>query len=89
MRQSLACWCQGNLISISPASQGVLSVVYCAYEPVHSVDEFLPLPFIASQAVVYGVLSLLLEISTDESNCSKIGVLKNLYHEAKHLLAMY
>ncbi|CRF50118.1 hypothetical protein HHE03_18220 [Helicobacter heilmannii] len=80
---------QGSRLGVSPASMGTLSVVYCAYEPLSDVAEFLPLPPIASQAVVYGVLSLLLEIPTDEQNYQKIGILKNLYHEAKNLLAMH
>lgn len=80
---------QGDKLSVSPLASGTLNVIYCAYEPLSDVAEFLPLPSIASQAVVYGTLSLLLEIPTDEQNFNKIGVLKNLYHEAKNLLAMH
>ncbi|WP_104753137.1 hypothetical protein [Helicobacter salomonis] len=80
---------QEDALSVSPFRAGTLSVIYYAYEPITTLDQSLPLPSIACDAVVYGALSLLLEVPTDESNYQKIGVFKNLFKEAKSLLALY
>ncbi|WP_120953309.1 hypothetical protein [Helicobacter sp. L8] len=85
----LSLFIQPEALSVSPFKPGLLSVIYYAYEPIKQLDQPLPLPPIATDAVVYGALALLLEVPTDESNFNKIGVYKNLFKEAKNLLTLY
>ncbi|WP_121022123.1 hypothetical protein [Helicobacter vulpis] len=89
MLEGLALFIQEEALSITPFKPGTLSVIYYAYKPIESTEEPLPLPALATDALVYGVLSLLLEVPTDETNLNKIGVFKNLFKEAKNMLAMY
>ncbi|GMB92227.1 hypothetical protein [Helicobacter ailurogastricus] len=87
--QDLALLIEGDKISVTPFKAGFLSVVYNYYDPVSGEDEYLPMPDLSMNALVYGSLGLLLEIPTDEQNMQKIAVIKNLYKEAKNVLALY
>lgn len=85
----LALLIEGDRVSITPFRAGFLSVVYNYYDPISAEDGYLPMPDLSINALVYGSLGLLLEIPTDEQNMQKIAVIKNLYKEAKNMLALY
>ena len=76
-------------VSVTPFCNGFLSVVYNSYEPIQTDNESLPLPEIATDCVVYGVLSLMLEVPLDNENYNKIAFYKQLFKEAKNTLIIY
>lgn len=75
-------------LSVTPFKEGVLSVVYGEYENLGEED-YLPLPEIALDCVVYGTLCLMLEINTQDENYNKIGFFKSLYKESQNILIAY
>lgn len=85
----LALYVNDALLSVAPFREGNLSVIYSLYEPLSAPDEAIPLPAMASDAILYGALSLILEVPTDDQNPNKVGFYYNLYHQAKNQLAFY
>ncbi|TSA81493.1 hypothetical protein FNE76_06570 [Helicobacter mehlei] len=85
----LALYVQGDNLSVTPFKEGHLGVAYSFFEPLSNFDESLPLPTMASDALLYGALASILEVPTEEQNPQKIGFYRNLAHQAKNQLALY
>ncbi len=86
---NLRLYVQDETLSVAPFKEGTLSIIYLAFEPLREVSQTYPLPSLAMDALIYGALSNMLEIPTDDQNYNKIGFYKNLFREAKNQLALY
>ncbi|WP_281746733.1 hypothetical protein [Helicobacter suis] len=78
-----------NTLSIAPFTSGNLRITYCAHEELTNIEDFIKVPALAKDALVYGTLSKLLEIPTNENNPNTIAIYKQLLKEAKNTLALY
>ncbi|WP_104682945.1 hypothetical protein [Helicobacter felis] len=86
---NLRLYVQDDTLNVAPFKEGTLSIIYLAFEPLREVSQTYPLPSLAMDALIYGALSNMLEIPTDDQNYNKIGFYKNLFREAKNQLALY
>lgn len=81
-------------ISITPPRCGLLTITYNHFEKAQDLSDTLPLPTIATDCIVYGVICKLLEVYTSEANFNKIALFSQLYQSAKdsiiaHINALY
>uniref|UniRef100_UPI001F15C8C6 hypothetical protein n=1 Tax=Helicobacter suis TaxID=104628 RepID=UPI001F15C8C6 len=78
-----------NSLSIKPFTSGNLRITYCAHEEITNIEDFMKVPQLAKDALVYSTLSKLLEIPTNENNPNTIAIYKQLLKEAKNTLTLY
>ncbi|HAP9482653.1 TPA: hypothetical protein IWJ89_002822 [Enterococcus faecium] len=76
-------------LSVTPFKDGELEVVFFSYNEVNNVLESVSMPRVCLEALVYSVLTNLLEIPTNESNYNLIANYKQLLKLAKDNLTNY
>ncbi|GAA7834437.1 hypothetical protein HpMS158_12670 [Helicobacter pylori] len=76
-------------LSVTPFKSGELEVVYYTYEEVSNAIDFIKLPKICLDVLVYSVLINLLEIPNNETNFSVLANYKQLLKLAKDNLTNY
>ncbi|WP_163534072.1 hypothetical protein [Helicobacter suis] len=78
-----------NTLRIAPFTPGNLRITYCAHEDITSIEDYMRVPQLAKDALVYSTLSKLLEIPTNENNPNTLTLYKQLLKEAKNTLTLY
>ncbi len=76
-------------LSVTPFKDGELEVVFFSYNEVNNVLESVSMPRVCLEALVYSVLTNLLEIPTNENNYNLIANYKQLLKLAKDNLTNY
>ncbi len=76
-------------LSVTPFKDGELEVVFFSYNEVNNVLESVSMPRVCLEALVYSVLTNLLEIPTNESNYNLIANYKQLLKLSKDNLTNY
>ncbi|WP_121083073.1 hypothetical protein [Helicobacter pylori] len=76
-------------LSVTPFKDGELEVVFFSYNEVSNVLESVSMPRVCLEALVYSVLTNLLEIPTNENNYNLIANYKQLLKLAKDNLTNY
>ncbi len=76
-------------LSVTPFRDGELEVVFFSYNEVSNVLESVSMPRVCLEALVYSVLTNLLEIPTNENNYNLIANYKQLLKLAKDNLTNY
>ncbi len=76
-------------LSVTPFKDGELEVVFFSYNEVSNVLESVSMPRVCLEALVYSVLTNLLEIPTNENNYNLIANYKQLLKLSKDNLTNY
>ncbi|MFP6279840.1 hypothetical protein ACLGD1_00640 [Helicobacter pylori] len=79
----------GDRLSVTPFKEGELEVVYFSYHEVNNVLESVSMPRVCLEALIYSVLTNILEIPTNESNYNSIANYRQLLKLAKENLTNY
>ncbi|WP_104714393.1 hypothetical protein [Helicobacter cetorum] len=79
----------GDRLSVSPFKAGELEVIYFTHIEVNNILETINLPKIATDVLVYSVISNVLEIPTNENNLNLIASYRQLLKLAKDNLTNY
>ncbi len=76
-------------LSVTPFKDGELEVVFFSYNEVNNILESVSMPRVCLEALVYSVLTNLLEIPTNENNYNLIANYKQLLKLSKDNLTNY
>ena len=78
-----------NSLNIAPFKPGILRLTYIKAEPIKSIEDYMNVPQLAKNVLMYDCLARLLEVPSDESNPNKIAMYKQLLKEAKNTLTLH
>lgn len=86
-----ALYINGDTISVTPFQSGLLEVIYYSYQALEleELEQTIDLPRITENALIYGVISQILEIPTSDNNLQELQAYRMLVKGAKDAITNY